>query len=44
LVNFLVRQRLKKRGYPVETQAYQDGVPPRTKASADVPDFMPEDP
>ena len=30
LVNFLVRQRLKKRGYPVETQAYQDGVPSRT--------------
>ena len=44
LVNFLVRQRLKKRGYPVDTQAYQDGVPPRTRASADVPDFMPEDP
>ena len=44
LVNFLVRQRLKKRGYPVDTQSYQDGVPPRTRASADVPDFMPEDP
>ncbi len=44
LVNFLVRQRLKKRGYPVDTQSYQDGVPSRTKASADTPDFMPEDP
>ena len=44
LVNFVVRQRLKKRGYPVDTQAYQDGVPARTKASEDVPDFMPEDP
>ena len=44
LVNFAVRQRLKKRGYPVDTQAYQDGVPSRTKASEDVPDFMPEDP
>ena len=44
LVNFLVRQRLKKRGYPVDTRSYQDGVPPRTKASADTPDFMPEDP
>ena len=44
LVNFVVRQRLKKRGYPVDTQAYQDGVPSRTKASEDVPDFMPEDP
>lgn len=43
LINFLVRQRLKKRGYPVETQAYQDGVPHRERMS-DVPDFMPEDP
>ena len=44
LVNFVVRQRLKKRGYPMETQAYQDGVPYRVGESGDHPDFMPEDP
>ena len=44
LTNFVVRQRLRKRGYPVETQAYQNGVPERTSASGGTPDFMPEDP
>ena len=53
LTNFVIRRRLQKKGYPTETQAYQDGVPPRTDVICEeteeeqtedlIPDFMQEE-
>ena len=42
--NFLIKVRLRKRGLPVETRAYQNGVPARDVVEEPEEFQFPEDP